>query len=307
MNSLRHGLRRRGPVHALLADGQGVWAWSPADPHAAATRHASVQEWIKTHPGCDIGLWVSGQLVHSLERNPVSVPQDDEALRSNARRELVDRHGNGAADWALATWKNDVARGVCAHAGIDLGKLNQHAREHGVRMQSVVPRWFHAFQEARRCVDALNHAVNTHVCVVEGRQIAWIVTARVLLAVIAVQRRRARGCSRCTPTARATMRSKPVAAMLVDLDIARSHSRPLRRGRQPVHRGAVQDAEITPGVPRALRLPGRLTGPLSSLLCLVQRRPPPLGHRQHDAPQRPLRPRPCAARDASGNPVPQIH
>ena len=183
-NPWRHAQGVRGPVHALLADGQGVWAWSPSDPHAEATRHASLQDWITSHPGCDIGLWVSGQLVHSLERNPVSAPLDDEALRSNARRELVDRHGDGAAEWALATWKNNSARGVCALAGIDLDKLNQHAREHGVQLQSVVPWWYHAFQEARRCVDALNYVGNGHVCVVEGRQIAWITTTSGLLTAV---------------------------------------------------------------------------------------------------------------------------
>ena len=183
-NPWRRGGRVRGPVHALLADGQGVWAWSPGDPHAEATRHESVQEWITSHPGCDIGLWVSGQLVHSLERNATSAPQNDEALRLNARREFVDRHGDGAADWALATWKTDVARGVCALGGIDLVKLNQHAREHGVQMQSVIPWWYHAFQEARQCVDALNYAPNGHVCVVEGRQVAWITTTSGLLAAV---------------------------------------------------------------------------------------------------------------------------
>lgn len=180
----RHSPRTRGPVHALLADAQGVWAWSPRDPHAEATRHASVQAWITTHPGCDLGLWVSGQLVCSLPRTAASALQDDETVRSNARRELVELHGAGAASWALATWKNDAARGVCALAGINLAELNLLAREHGVQIQSVVPWWYHAFQEARRCVDALNHAVAGHVCVVEGRQIAWITTTRGLLAAV---------------------------------------------------------------------------------------------------------------------------
>ena len=94
-NPWRHEQPVRGPAHALLADGQGVWAWSPSDPHAEATRHASLHEWIATHPGCDMGLWVSGQLVHNLERDAVSAPLDDAAMRLNARRELVDRHGDG--------------------------------------------------------------------------------------------------------------------------------------------------------------------------------------------------------------------
>ena len=178
---LRRSLGLRAPVHAVLADSNGAWAWNPRDPHSAAKRYASVQDWIKRHPGCDVRLWVSGQLVRSLARDHATTVQDDDALRSTAKRAFIARHGDAAAGWALATWRNEVSLGVCALSGIDLPALNEHAGRHAVRMQSVVPWWYHAFQEARRCVSALSRAQQAHVCVVEGEQIAWISTARGLL------------------------------------------------------------------------------------------------------------------------------
>lgn len=181
-SSLRHGLGLRSPVHALLADADGIWAWAPGDAHAAATRHTSANAWFEAHPGCDVRLWVAAQLTCSPDRHRDSADHDEEALRSRARRDLIERHGHVAAAWALATWKNDAARGVCALAGIDLSALNQEASRHGVRVHSVVPWWYHAFLAAKRCVNALNHAEQGQVCVVEGAQIAWVSTARGQLA-----------------------------------------------------------------------------------------------------------------------------
>lgn len=178
----RHRVRLKAETHALLADAHGVWSWSPQDSHAPAMRHSSVEDWIANHPGCDMRLWVAGQLVYSLAQASTATFEDDETLHSRARCGLVDEHGSDAAKWALATWRNDAARGVCALAGIDLPALTEHGRLHGVRMRSVVPWWYHAFQEAKRCVPSLNHAPHGSVCVVEGRQMAWISTVDGLLA-----------------------------------------------------------------------------------------------------------------------------
>ena len=182
--ALRRRLGLRHPAYALLADAHGVWAWSPRDSHAPATRHSNVEDWVSSHPGCDMRLWVAGHLVHSLARTSAPTLEDDEALHSRARSELVEQHGAIAAKWALATWKNGAARGVCALAGIDLAALTEHGRRHGVRVRSVVPWWYHAFQEAKRCVNALNDAPSGNVCVVEGRQIAWLSTTCGLLTDI---------------------------------------------------------------------------------------------------------------------------
>ena len=165
-------------VHALLLDAEGAWSWEPEDCHAAAVRHAGVHEWIEEHPGRDLRLWVSGQLLQSLGSVASASGGDDESLRSNARHALVQRHGERATQWALATWKNDLAAGVCALAGVDLDVLARHAQRHGVRMRSVVPWWYHAFLEAGRCVDALAEAESANVCIVEGRQIAWVTSTR---------------------------------------------------------------------------------------------------------------------------------
>ncbi len=165
-------------VHAVLVDGDGAWSWEPGDCHAAATRHASVDEWVESNPGCDVRLWVSGQLLRSLGNEPWSDSANDETMRLQARRTLVQRHGERAARWALTTWKNEFAGGVCALAGIDLEALTRHACRHGVRMRSVVPWWYHAFLEARRCVASLAEAKRATVCVVEGQQIAWLATTQ---------------------------------------------------------------------------------------------------------------------------------
>ena len=200
---LRRALGLARPVHALLADAHGVWAWEPRDCHAGATRHASVSAWLARHPGCDLRLWVGGELARSLvlagaarhgesgnasgidtHSDPAVVPHGHPAidsavaLRDRARRELVQRHGAVAQHWALATWHTRIGLGVCALSGIDLPALTLQARHDQVRIRSVVPWWYHAFSQAARCVNALNHAPAATVCVVEGRQLAWISTTR---------------------------------------------------------------------------------------------------------------------------------
>ena len=54
-----------------------------------------------------------------------------------------------------------------------------------------------------------------------------------------------------------SMTSKTVAALLADLGVTRSHSRPAVSQRQPVLRGLVQDDEVRPGLPRPVRLTRR--------------------------------------------------
>ena len=148
----------RPSAHSLLVDSDGVWSWEPGDAHAAATRHRDVRKWIDEHPGCDMRLWVAGNLLQSLGSAQSTSEADESELRSTARSALLQRHGEHASEWALAAWKSEVAVGICALTGIDLGNLTGYAKQLGVRVRSVVPWWYHAFLEAKRCVAALAKA-----------------------------------------------------------------------------------------------------------------------------------------------------
>jgi hypothetical protein len=171
-------------VHSLLADAQGVWAWAPHDRHAAAMRHRSMTDWMRANPDSDVRLWVSGELVRSLRCDAPASHANDANLRAHAWLELIERHGECAANWPVATWRNGTTVGACALDGIDIEALHRLALRHRVRVRSVVPWWYHAFQEARRCVNALTHLMRAQVCVVEGRQMAWIDTSAGLLVEV---------------------------------------------------------------------------------------------------------------------------
>jgi putative transposase len=60
------------------------------------------------------------------------------------------------------------------------------------------------------------------------------------------------------------MRSKPVAALLVDLGIAKTHSRP-RLGQQSLLGKPVQDIEVSARLPRTLRFDRRCSSALPSV------------------------------------------
>ena len=86
-----------------------------------------------------------------------------------------------------------------------------------------------------------------------------------------------------TPTAGSAMTSKPVALLLADLGVTKTHSPAARLQRQPVLGGAVQDAEVPAGLPGALRLDPGCPRPLPRLLPLVQHRAPSQRPRPADA------------------------
>ncbi len=112
-----------------------------------------------------------------------------------------------------------------------------------------------------------------------------------------------------------SMTSKTVAQLLVDLNVARSHSRPHVSNDNPYSEAAFADLEVRPRFPRQLRIPGRRAGVLRGVLRLLQprasaqrhrtshRRVGPLRHRHRDptaAPDHPARglrrePRPLPA------------
>ena len=76
-----------------------------------------------------------------------------------------------------------------------------------------------------------------------------------------------------------SMKSKPVALLLADLGVTKTHSRPPGLQRQPLLRSPVQNPEIPTRVPRPLRLHRRRPRPLQGLLPLVQPPTPALRHR----------------------------
>ena len=65
------------------------------------------------------------------------------------------------------------------------------------------------------------------------------------------------------------MRSKPVALLLADLGVVKTHSRPVRVQRQPVFRIPVQNAEVLSPIPRPVRIDQRRTGVRPGVLSLV--------------------------------------
>ena len=76
-----------------------------------------------------------------------------------------------------------------------------------------------------------------------------------------------------------SMTSNPVTELLT-LPRHRPQPQPSpREQRQPLQRGAVQDPQVLPGVPRALRLHPRRPGLLRGVLRLLQPRAPSFGHR----------------------------
>ena len=105
-----------------------------------------------------------------------------------------------------------------------------------------------------------------------------------------------------------SMTSKPVALLLADLGRHPVPLPPARLQRQPVLRGAVQDAEVPAGLPRPVPLDRSRPGALPGLLPLVQQRAPPRrarpAHRRR-RPPRPGRSRPGRARPGPGRRLPR--
>src|SRR5690348_9775426 len=79
-----------------------------------------------------------------------------------------------------------------------------------------------------------------------------------------------------------SMRSKPIAALLADLDVAHSHSRPHVSDDNPLLAIAVPDLEVSTRLPGALRFARGCPDSLPALFPLVQQRASPQQHRSDD-------------------------
>jgi len=99
-----------------------------------------------------------------------------------------------------------------------------------------------------------------------------------------------------------SMTSKTVAALLSDLEVTRSHSRPKVLQRQPLQRGMVQDLEVRTDLPRTLRLPRRCSRFSGRLRPVVQPRSSPYRDRPAHRRRRPLRPGSSQSHRPRGHP-----
>lgn len=100
-----------------------------------------------------------------------------------------------------------------------------------------------------------------------------------------------------------SMKSQPVALLLADLGVTKTHSRPYtHQRRQPLQQVPLQDPLIPARLSRTLRRHRGRLRTLPGLLPLVQQRSPPLGDCLHDPGGCPPRPRPGDPRGARPDP-----
>jgi len=200
------GLRRSS--QSVFIDAKGVWSWAAGDALTPAARVDSMEEWFVRHPGTNLAIWTSAQLLRNLDCDATTSLIDDAAFDKHVRQQLLNRHGDSARQWPTATWRTRSGRGACALAGLDLPAVWRQAQQHDVRVQSIIPWWYHAYKTALQCVGSLRDAPNAAVCIVEAEQIAWIACSNG--AMTSIQQR-----VLDTPT---------VAALAHEMDCLRSRS-----------------------------------------------------------------------------------
>ena len=166
------GLRRS--AQSVFIDAKGVWSWPAGDALTPAARVDSMDEWFSRHPGTNLAIWTSAQLLHNLDCDATTALIDDATFDKHVRQQLLNRHGDCAAKWPTATWRTRSGRGACALVGLDLPAVWRQAQQHDVRVQSIIPWWYHAYKTALQCVSSLRESRNAAVCVVEAEQVAWI-------------------------------------------------------------------------------------------------------------------------------------
>jgi putative transposase len=99
-----------------------------------------------------------------------------------------------------------------------------------------------------------------------------------------------------------SMTSKPVAFLLADLGVTRTHNRPHTSSDNPYSEAHFKTLEVPARLPGALRLDRGGARLLPRVLQLVQRGAPPLGDRPHDPGRRALRARSADPRGARPRP-----
>jgi hypothetical protein len=164
----------RLPRHTLFVHPDGVWAWAPS-AEAAPSRHENIDAWCIAHPGVDARLVVSAHLVHNLLVDAALPLDDDDALHTNAREQLLHYHGTPAQHWPLAVWSDGLQRGACALHTLDLDAVSGIAAAHDVHLCSVIPSWSLTLRMLGRHEPQFAQAGPTALALVEGALTTWLV------------------------------------------------------------------------------------------------------------------------------------
>jgi len=135
---------------------------------------------------------------------------------------------------------------------------------------------------------------------VQHREAASV--AEALIAQAAEQQKIGRGQLTVHADRGSSMTSKPVALLLADLGVLKTHSRPYTSTDNPYSEAQVQDAQVPPRIPRTVRLDRARPRLLPRVLRLVQPPAPPLRDRPDDPGGRPPRACPGSPRRAPAGP-----
>ena len=187
--------RARGRVvqQVVYLGTAGVCAWdAPTDsshPGAAAAtdEYADFNAWCQAHRGCDVRLFVSGHLLHSLVVDPALRLFDELAVREYAAQQFSHYHGPQARQWPMAVWAHPSNSGACAMHSVDLPTLMAQAAAHDVRVRSIAPVWSAGLDSVSRLKPAFGGAQPQALALVEGRRITWLVAQAA--CVVALQQR----------------------------------------------------------------------------------------------------------------------
>lgn len=155
----------RWRVHDLLLQRDALWQ--------GERRWPGFEAWCAEHPRRRCRLWVSAALLHELVCDPALPLRDDAAALAWARPLLQHYHGEAAAGWPLAAWRQGRQRGVSALHGLGLQPLQACAASAHVRLLGISPWWSLQLQQALARHRALR-AAQARLVVEEGGLLALL-------------------------------------------------------------------------------------------------------------------------------------
>ena len=185
-----HRLRR--PPRDLLWSAGVLW-----DLGEGAS-YAGLADWRARHPSVACVLWLGSDVLTDFVCEP-QLPLRDPLLRLQwARRILVHYHGNGAADWSLATWQWRRSRGVTAVRAQPQIRWRVAPGDREGRIAGVRPVWPALLEAVLAARPALRRADRAQVFLFEPVSAQAIVVSCVSLEggrLAALHRRRLEGDS----------------------------------------------------------------------------------------------------------------